>query len=59
MIKSIASPTIAAEFEFIAIHNMDARTLMDSGQLIERRTDLYKDTSNSGGAREGGSTDSP
>jgi hypothetical protein len=48
VIKSVNSPVIAAEFEFIYIQQMDARALMDGTQLIERRTDLYQDGSNSG-----------
>ena len=42
VIKSVNSPTIAAEFDFVYITDMDARKLMDDKQLIERRTDLYK-----------------
>jgi|AntAceMinimDraft_11_1070367.scaffolds.fasta_scaffold48389_1 hypothetical protein len=48
VIKSLSSPTIAAEFDFIYVTEMDARALMDGKQLIERRTDLYRDSSASG-----------
>ena len=48
VIKSVSSPSVAAEFDFIYITEDDARKLMDDKQLIERRTDLYKDSSSSG-----------